>query len=45
VLVYFGGTKGDDMNVLLVNGSPHADGCTSTALGEVAKVMTNFIRA
>lgn len=45
MLVYFGGTKGDDMNVLLVNGSPHADGYTFTALGEVAKVMTNFIRA
>lgn len=27
------------MNVLLVNGSPHADGCTFTALGEVAKAL------
>ncbi|BBB92565.1 MAG TPA: flavodoxin family protein [Methylomusa anaerophila] len=27
------------MNVLLVNGSPHANGCTYTALAEVAKVL------
>lgn len=27
------------MNVLLINGSPHAKGCTYTALSEVAKVL------
>jgi len=27
------------MNVLLVNGSPHANGCTYTALEEVAKTL------
>lgn len=27
------------MKVLLINGSPHADGCTFTALSEVAKVL------
>ena len=27
------------MNVLLINGSPHKDGCTFTALNEVAKTL------
>ena len=27
------------MKVLLINGSPHANGCTYTALSEVAKVL------
>ena len=27
------------MNVILVNGSPHAKGCTNTALEEVAKTL------
>ncbi|EGW40227.1 iron-sulfur flavo domain protein [Desulfosporosinus sp. OT] len=27
------------MNVILVNGSPHANGCTYTALEEVAKTL------
>ncbi len=27
------------MNVLLLNGSPHADGCTATALREVASIL------
>lgn len=30
---------GKDMKVLLVNGSPHAKGCTYTALSEVAKTL------
>jgi len=29
------------MKVLLVNGSPHKDGCTNFALGEVAKILEN----
>lgn len=29
------------MKVLLINGSPHADGCTATALGEIAKTLNN----
>lgn len=28
-----------DMKVILVNGSPHANGCTATALEEVAKTL------
>ncbi len=28
------------MNVLLINGSPHQNGCTYTALSEVAKTLT-----
>jgi multimeric flavodoxin WrbA len=31
--------KGGKMNVILVNGSPHAKGCTYTALEEVAKTL------
>lgn len=27
------------MKVLLINGSPHIDGCTATALGEIAKTL------
>lgn len=27
------------MKVLLINGSPHKDGCTFTALNEVAKTL------
>lgn len=27
------------MKVLLVNGSPHENGCTYTALAEIAKVL------
>ena len=27
------------MNVLLINGSPHKDGCTNAALAEMAKVL------
>ena len=27
------------MKVLLINGSPHANGCTATALKEVEKVL------
>ena len=27
------------MKVLLINGSPHARGCTATALGVVAEVL------
>lgn len=27
------------MNVLLVNGGPHKEGCTYTALTEVAKIL------
>ena len=27
------------MNVLLINGSPHKDGCTTAALAEVAKTL------
>ena len=27
------------MNVLLINGSPHANGCTDAALREVAKAL------
>lgn len=29
------------MNVILINGSPHANGCTFTALNEVAKTLNN----
>ncbi len=29
------------MKVLLVNGSPHKEGCTNTALNEVAKELKN----
>ena len=29
------------MKVLLVNGSPHKNGCTNRALEEVAKVLTD----
>lgn len=29
------------MKVLLINGSPHKEGCTFTALSEVAKVLNN----
>lgn len=29
------------MNVLLVNGSPHKNGCTNRALEEVAKVLAD----
>lgn len=29
------------MKVLLVNGSPHREGCTNTALGEVAKTLNS----
>lgn len=29
------------MNVLLINGSPHADGCTFTSLSEIAGVLNN----
>ena len=28
------------MKVLLVNGSPHKDGCTNVALQEIAKTLT-----
>lgn len=28
------------MNVLLINGSPHANGCTQTALNEIAEELT-----
>lgn len=27
------------MNVLLINGSPHKNGCTNAALAEVAKTL------
>ena len=27
------------MNVLLINGSPHKDGCTNAALVEMAKAL------
>ena len=27
------------MNVLLINGSPHKDGCTAAALAEVARTL------
>ena len=27
------------MNVLLINGSPHKDGCTNAALAEMAKAL------
>ena len=27
------------MNVLLLNGSPHKDGCTATALGEIIRIL------
>ena len=29
------------MKVLLVNGSPHKQGCTFTALSEIASVLTD----
>ena len=31
------------MKVLLINGSPHAKGCTFTALNEVAASLENLI--
>ena len=31
------------MKVLLVNGSPHKQGCTYTALNEVAKSLNEMI--
>lgn len=30
------------MKVLLINGSPHENGCTYTALREVAKILETF---
>ena len=32
-------TKGENMKVLLVNGSPRKNGCTNAALGEIAKTL------
>lgn len=31
------------MKVLLVNGGPHKEGCTYTALSEVAKEFLNYL--
>ena len=32
----------DDMKVLMVNGSPHKEGCTYTALKEVAGALEKY---